>query len=292
MDVKISAVEYFLPKKVLSNTDLERQFYGWDADKVEKKIGIKSRHIVDENETAMDLAYEAAIKVFKNFNKEKIDFLIFCTQSPDYYLPSCACILQDRLHLKTTVGAFDINQGCSGYIYGLAVAKGLIQSKIARHILFITAETYTKHIYHKDKSNRTIFGDAASATIIEKSENRGIFEFVFGTDGSGAKNLIVPNGGLRNRYNLEEKEVEDYNGNIRTDNNLYMNGPEIFKFTIDAVPKIFSEILRVNGLDLDTVDYIIFHQANKYMIEYLRDKIKIPRKKFYLDLVHVGNTVS
>jgi len=292
MSVKIAKIEYYLPETIITNDNLEKDFPDWSSDKIEKKIGIRERHIVKENETAFDLALRASQKVLKNYNKDKIDLLMLCTQSPDYYLPTSACILQDKLGLKTNIGAFDYNLGCSGFIYGLALAKGLIFSNIATNILLITSETYTKHIHPKDKSNRTIFGDAAAAVIIEKSEEEHIGEFVLGTDGSGYKNLIVPNGGLRNRYDVNAKEIDDNSGSIRTDNNLYMNGPEIFNFTIKAVPKVVSETLKKNNITLNEVDYIIFHQANKYMNEYLRKKINIPKDKFYLNLLHTGNTVS
>jgi len=292
MNCKIRKIEYYLPKKVLTNKELQNQFPEWNAEKIEKKTGIRERHIVRENETALDLGFKAAEKVLKNYNKEKIDFLLFCTQSTEYYLPSGACILQDKLGLNTGIGAFDYNLGCSGFIYGLAMAKSFIKSGIAKNVLLITSETYTKHIYPKDKSNRTIFGDGAAATIIEKSEKKGIFEFSLGTDGSGYENLIVPNGGLRNKYDITAKEIDDGSGSIRTNNNLYMNGPEIFNFTIDAVPKVVSNVLQKNKTNLEQIDYVIFHQANKYMIEYLRKKIKIPKEKFYINMLHTGNTVS
>lgn len=292
MGVKIANIEYYLPKKILTNDQLAKQFPEWSSDKIEKKIGIRERHIVKEDETALDLALETGKKILKNYDKDKIDFLLLCTQSPDYYLPTSACILQDKLGLKTNIGAFDFNLGCSGFIYGLAIAKSLINSNIAKNILLITSETYTKHIHPKDKGNKTIFGDAAAAVIIEKSEEEHIGEFILGTDGSGYKNLIVPNGGLRNRYDVNAKEIDDNSGSIRTDNNLYMNGPEIFNFTIKAVPKVVSEALVKNNVTLDDLDYVIFHQANKYMNEYLRKKINIPKEKFYLNLLHTGNTVS
>ncbi len=292
MGVKIANIEYYLPEKVVTNDQLAKQFPDWSSEKIEKKVGIRERHIVKEDETALDLALRASKKVFKNYDKDKIDFLILCTQSSDYYLPTSACILQDKLGLKTNIGAFDFNLGCSGFVYGLALAKSLINSNIAKNILLITSETYTKHIHPKDKSNRTMFGDAAAAIIIEKSEEEQIGEFVLGTDGSGYKNLIVPNGGLRNRYNPNSKEIDDGSGSIRTDNNLYMNGPEIFNFTIKAVPKVVAETLVKNSITLDDLDYVIFHQANKYMNEYLRKKINIPKEKFYLNLLHTGNTVS
>ena len=292
MGVKITNIDYYLPDKVVTNDQLAEQFPDWSSDKIEKKIGIKERHIVKEDETALDLALKAAEKVFNNYDKDKIDFLMLCTQSPDYYLPTSACVLQNKLGLKTEIGAFDYNLGCSGFIYGLAMAKSLINSNIAENILLITSETYSKHIHPKDKSNRTIFGDAAAAIVIEKLEEEYIGEFVLGTDGSGYKNLIVPNGGLRNKYNPNAKEIDDGSGSIRTNNNLYMNGPEIFNFTIKAVPKVVSETLEKNNTTLEGVDYVIFHQANKYMNEYLRKKINIPKDKFYLNILHTGNTVS
>jgi len=292
MGVKITNIEYYLPEKIITNDQLAKQFPDWSSDKIEKKVGIRERHIVKEDETALDLALEAGKKILKNYDKDKIDFLLFCTQSPEYYLPSGACILQDRLELKTNIGALDYNLGCSGFIYGLAMAKCIINSNIAKNILLITSETYTKHIHPKDKSNRTIFGDAAAAVIIEKSEEEHVGEFVLGTDGSGYGNLIVPNGGLRNKYNINAKEIDNGSGSIRTDNNLYMNGPEIFNFTIKAVPKVVSETLEKNNTTLDEIDYVIFHQSNKYMNEYLRKKIDIPKNKFCENLLLKGNTVS
>ena len=289
---KIKKIEYYLPGLILTNQELQKKFPEWNAEKIEKKTGIKERHIVEKDETALDLAFKAAEKVLKNYNKEKIDFLLFCTQSTEYYLPSGACILQDKLNLNTNIGAFDYNLGCSGFIYGIAMAKSFIKSGIANNVLLITSEANTKYIHPKDKSNRTIFGDGAAATIIEKSDNEGIFEVSLGTDGSGYKNLIVPNGGLRNRYDINAKEIDDGSGSIRTNNNIYMNGPEIFNFTIDAVPKVVSNVLKKNKTKIEEIDYVIFHQANKYMIEYLRKKIKIPKEKFYINMLHTGNTVS
>jgi len=292
MGVWIKKIEYYLPESIVTNNELEKEFPEWDAEKIEKKTGIRERHVVKENETALDLAYKASERALIDYDKDKIDFLMLCTQSPDYYLPTSACILQNKLGLRTDVGAIDYNLGCSGFIYGLALAKSLIIANIASNVLLITSETYTKHIHPKDKSNRTIFGDGAAATIIEKSREEGIFKFSLGTDGSGFQNLIIPNGGLRNRYDINAREIDDGSGSIRTDNNLYMSGPEIFNFTIDAVPKVVSQVLEKNKTSLDELNYVIFHQANKYMIEYLRKKIKIPEEKFYINLLHTGNTVS
>lgn len=292
MGIQIKAIEYFLPEKVLTNAEMEQLFPDWSAQKIEEKTGIRERHISHENETALDLAVSACQKLFTSYDKEKVDFILFCTQSPDYYLPTTACILQDKLGLRRNIGALDFNLGCSGYIYGLALAKGLISSGIASSILLITSETYSKLIHPKDKGNRSIFGDGAAATIVEKGIENKIHEFVLGTDGSGYQNLIVCNGAIRNKYNALAVEMEDEGGSIRTDNNLFMNGPEIFNFTIGNVPALVNETLSKNHTTLEAVDYVIFHQANKYMLSYLRKKIKIAEEKFYINLEHTGNTVS
>jgi len=292
MKSRIKKSEYYLPEKILTNQELEKIFPEWDAEKIEKKVGIRERHLVNENETALDLAFEASKKVLKNYDKNKIDFLLLCTQSTEYYLPSGACILQDKLGLRTNIGAFDYNLGCSGFIYGLAISKSFIKSGIANNVLLITASTYTKHIHPKDKSNKTMFGDGATATIIESSDQESILEFSLGTDGRGYKNLIILNGGLKNRYDVNAKEIDDGSGSIRTANNLFMNGPEIFNFTIEAVPIVINQCLAKNHTTLEEIDYVIFHQANKFIIEYLRKKIKIPKDKFYNYLLHTGNTVS
>jgi len=291
MGAVISKIEYYLPETVLDNDHLAKEYPDWSAEKIESKVGIRNRHVVREDETALDLAVKCGEKILADYDKGKVDFLILCTQSPEYYLPTSACILQDKLGLSTGIGAFDINLGCSGYIYGLAIAKGLISAGVARCVLLFMSETYTKHIHPKDRANRTIFGDAAAGTIVEKSDKEGISEFSLGTDGRGYKNLIIPNGGLRNRYDPSAREISDA-GSVRTANHLYMNGPEIFNFTIEAVPKLVSDVLLKNALTLDQVDYVIFHQANKYMLEYLKSKIKIPKEKFYINMVDTGNTVS
>ena len=292
MGVKITDIEYYLPETIITNDDLAKEFPEWSSEKIEKKIGIRERHIAKEVETALDIALIAGKKILENYDKNKIDFLLYCTQSPEYYLPSGACILQDRLGLNRNIGAFDYNLGCSGFIYGLANAKALINSNIASNILLITSDTISKYINHKDMGNRIIFGDAAAATIIEKSEKEQIGEFVLGTDGSGYKNLIVPNGGLRHQYDPKAKEINDDSGNIRTDNNFYMNGIEVFSFSIDIVPKVTKEILNKNKLILNDIDYTIFHQANKCINKYLREKIGIQKDKYYLDLLYTGNTSS
>lgn len=281
MKTKISEIESYLPKNIISNDYLEKTFDSFSAKKIEKKIGIRNRHIAEVDETSLDMAEKVSKKLLADYDKSKVDFLLLCTQSPDYFLPTSACILQDRLGLNRSIGSLDFNLGCSGYIYGLAMAKGLISAYIAKSVLLVTSETYSKFLKDDDVANRSIFGDGAAATIIEKSEEENIFEFELGTDGSGFENLIVKNGAMRNRK--LQKTNDDF---------LYMSGPEIFNFTIENIPLVISNTLAKNNLTMEEIDYVIFHQANKYMLNYLRKKIKIPKEKFYINMTETGNTVS
>lgn len=285
-------IETYLPKKKITNTDLETLFPDWSASKIENKIGIKERCVVENNQTALDLAIGASEMAFKNYDRSNIDFLLYCTQSPDYFLPTTACILQNKIGLRTNIGALDFNLGCSGFVYGLALAKSLILAKVASNVLLVTAETYSKHIHPNDRSNRSIFGDAAAATIIGGDDIENILEFDLGTDGQGMDNLIVVNGGMRNKVETTPSEWVDDAGYTRSNNYLFMNGSEIFNFTIEKVPIVVDNILKKNAVTFDEIDFVIFHQANKYMLEYLRAKLGIPTEKFYSNILFTGNTVS
>jgi len=200
--------------------------------------------------------------------------------------------LQDKLGLRTNIGALDFNLGCSGFIYGLALAKSLIKTGLAANVLMVTSETYSKHIHPNDRSNRSIFGDAAAATIVSSDDVENILEFDLGTDGQGMNNLILMNGGMRNRLEGTVNEWVDDSGNARSNNHLFMNGPEIFNFTIEKVPLVVENILKKNNTTLNEIDYVIFHQANKYILNYLRMKLQIPKDKFYINMISTGNTVS
>lgn len=271
----IKAINYYLPEKVAA------------------KVGIDSRHVADENETAGDLAEKAARKLFEehNIDPKSIDFLLLCTQSSDHFLPSTACILQDRLGIPTTAGAFDYNLGCSGCIYGMAVAKGLIAGGIAKNVLLLTAETYNKYLHPSDKSNRSIFGDAAAACLISTEGIAEIGEMSLGTDGSGAKHLIVETGAARHKA-ATGKQTTDDDGHIRRDDYLYMDGSAIFNFTLDAVPAMMKDILAKNEMVKENIDYYVFHQANKFMLNTIRKVCVLPKDKFYVNLNETGNTVS
>lgn len=290
----IKAISYVLPDKVVSNEELVKEFSEWTVEKIANKVGINNRHVVTENETAVDLAIKAAQKLFEDnpeIKKEDIDFVILCTQSPDYFLPTSACIIQEKMGLPTTCGAFDFNLGCSGYIYGLAIAKGLIAGGIAKNVLLLTAETYTKHLHPRDKGNRTIFGDAATATLVSTEGWAEIEDFSLGTDGRGAENLIMKTGGMRNPEKANDLEFDE-NGNPISSDYLFMNGANIFTFTQKNVPLVVKDCLNKNLLTIEDVNLFIFHQANSYMLEFLRNKMKIPKEKFFVNMSEIGNTVS
>lgn len=293
MEAYIKAISYYLPDTVLSNEELIKAFPEWTVDKIANKVGIKERHVASKEEAVSDLAVNAALRLFEETGIERndIDFVLLCTQSPDYFLPSTACIVQERLGLSTHTGALDFNLGCSGYIYGLSLAKGLIAGGIAKNVLLLTAEMYTKHLHPRDKGNRTIFGDAATASVISTEGYAQIGNFSLGTDGKGAENLIVKTGALKHKDKVNDLQFDE-NGNPLSSDYLYMNGTEIFNFTLDAVPPLVCETLQKNNLEMTNVDLFVFHQANKYMINFLRKKLKIEEDKFYVYLETVGNTVS
>ena len=292
-DVYIQAIEYYLPEKIVTNAELAMEFPEWSAEKINAKIGIQERHVVSESETAGDLAVKAAELLFEKhgISRECVQFVILCTQSPDYVLPTTACLVQNRLGLPTTCGAFDINLGCSGFVYALSLAKSLVASETVKNVLVLTAETYSKYIHPRDKGNRSLFGDGAAATFVSETGTLRIGNFSFGTDGSGAEKLIVKTGGARN----PEKSCEvtfDENENPLCDDNLYMNGSDIFNFTLKAVPALLSDTLKQNGLEHDDISYFVLHQANKFMLDFIKKKLKISDEKFCYYLEKTGNTVS
>ena len=207
-------------------------------------------------------------------------------------MPTTACVLQNHLGLRNDIGALDFNLGCSGYVYGIGMAKGLINSGQAKNVLLVTAETYSKYLHPNDRSNRAIFGDAASATLISFSDKEHVGEFLFGTDGSGFDKLIVKNGCSNSPFNLEAVEVNYGSNNIYTDNHLYMNGPEVFNFTSEIIPNFTKEVLAKNKKEISDITQFIFHQANSFMLNFIRKRLKIENDSFYINLEDGGNTVS
>ena len=289
MFAKIRAISSYLPAQIERNSDIvEGRFL--------RKIGVEIRHIAAE-ESAGDLAFGAAEKLFieHKIDRYATDFIILCTQHGDYQMPHTAAHLQSRLGLSKRVGTMDISLGCSGYVYGLAVAKGLIETGLVRRVLFLTSSVYSKYINKRDTSTRPLFGDGATATWIEAvdEEAPSLNAFVFGSDGSRYDRLMIPVGGSRHMPR-ETPEIfsTDDNQNYRSNYEVFMDGMAITYFTLREVPQLVDEVLAVAGLTRADLDYCIFHQANKFMMTYLREKAGLNDVPFHNDISATGNIVS
>ena len=279
--LNLEKISYYFPPRFQTNQDLADLHPDWDVEKVASKTGINKRYVAAKDETALDLGFEASKKLLKEFDLDKdcVESLILVTQSPDHFLPSSACILQDRLGLKTDTLCFDINLGCSGFVNGLAVASGMINSGIVQNSLLVCAETYSKYINHDDRTNKMVFSDAGSACFVEAGDDEGsqCGGFVFGTDGAGAKDLIVLGGCARSSQNASE---------------LYMNGSKVLMFTMREIPLAVEKCLRQCNLDHKDIDLFVFHQASDLVLSTLKSKLDIEDHKMFNNLSEIGNTVS
>lgn len=285
----IGPITVYLPERVETNDQLAAEFPRWDLNLIYSKTGIAQRHIAGPDECASDLGVAAARKLFHEFDIDprSIDFLLFCTQTPDYPLPTTACLMQTRLGLKTTCGALDFNLGCSGFVYGLALADGLIRTGSVRRVLLITAETYTKYISSDDRSLRTIFGDGAAATLIETSDTESLFGFQYGTDGTGADTLLVTDGGARKPPHAHRPRHRQ-----RWQSKLYMDGPALLNFTMGAIPDLVDQVLRGSNCRLEDIHLFLLHQATLKMLQQLQERLNVEPSRMPLALENVGNTVS
>jgi 3-oxoacyl-[acyl-carrier-protein] synthase-3 len=294
----IKAISYHLPEKVITNDDLSVMFPGLKIDDLTRLTGVKQRYHAAVDETAADLAYHAAQKLFDehNIQAEAIDHIIFCAQGADYITPSTSCVLQDRLGIPEHAGSLDINQGCTGYIYGLSVANGLIATGSAKNVLLLTSVNISELIHPQDKSNLAIFGDAAAATLVSSNEDSAeswMGDFIFGTDGKGHEAIIIKYGGAR--FPHEKFEAADYTdqaGNIRNDRNFYMNGAAVFTFSVSKAPQLIRQVMEKSGSGPDDIDMYVLHQANQIILESIFRKMKIPSEKQLFHLENCGNTVS
>jgi 3-oxoacyl-[acyl-carrier-protein] synthase-3 len=280
MNYKIKDTEFYLPSKVIDNQYLSN-VSGIDINFLENKIGIIQRHIAAKDEATSDMAVKAAELIIESnkISRESIDLIVLCTQNPDYKLPTTACIVQNKLKLKTSCIAFDVNLGCSGFIYTLAIAGNFLKTGMSKLALIIMVDQYSKLLDYSDKNTASLFGDAASASLLESCpENVGVIDASFGTDGSNYDKLIA--------YNSGTVKNEDKN------NYLFMDGREIFKFSISVVPSSVTEILQKNSLTVEDISFFIFHQANKYMLGEIQKTLNIPDEKMVIDMAEYGNTVS
>lgn len=285
----LGPIAMYVPPLVETNEQLQTEFPKWDLDLIYSKTGIGRRHIASPGECASDLGVAAAEKLFAEhgIDRGSIDFLLFCTQTPDYPLPTTACLMQHRLGLRTTTGALDFNLGCSGFVYGLSLADGLIRSGAAQRVLLVTAETYSRYIDPADRSLRTIFGDGAAATLVEAGDVPTLGAFCFGTDGSGADTLMVTQGGARRPEDALQPSKRQ-----RWASSLFMDGPALVDFSLRSIPRLVDDVLAKAELDHADIDLVLMHQATLLMLERLRGQLELEPDKMPIELENYGNTVS
>jgi 3-oxoacyl-[acyl-carrier-protein] synthase-3 len=294
MNAIIKHIEYYLPEKVLTNKDLQNEFPAWDLNKIQTKSGVSSRHIAAFDETALDLSIKACEKLFTKYDKNQIDGIIYCTQSPDYIMPSNSFLLQRYFDLSENLFCYDFNHACTGYIYGLMMAHSYIKSGLAKKILLVTADTYSKYINSADRSTRVLFGDGAAVTILESTDSdRGILDIEVATFGSGFDKFIIPAGGARLPQSADTAiPFSDLLGNIRTKNNIMMDGMAVWSFINSKVPDQINSILKRNSLSLADINLIVFHQASLMTLDSLKKTLKIDENKVFINIHELGNTVS
>lgn len=282
---RIAAVVACVPDNVVRNVDLTDRF-GESVEQIVKMTGVIERHVVSGNTTTSDLCARAAAELFDraSVNREDIDAILFFSQTPDYRLPATACELQARLGLRAGIVAFDVNLGCSAYPYALWLGSMMIESGAAKKVLLMVGDTISRIVDETDRATALIFGDCGTATLLEASP-ASQSTFILGSDGAGADNLIVPAGGFR-----VKETVDDRNPN--RPETLFMDGGEIFNFTLKAVPKLIQELMVANGKSSEDYHAFLFHQANAFMVNHLRKKAKLPAEKVPMNIGRFGNTSS
>lgn len=291
--VGISAMSACVPQNIVYNKDLG---YLIPADEIEKtidSIGIVERRIADDDVTASDLAYQAARKLLddNDIDPASIDVLLFMSQTSDYRIPATSCTLQHRLGLPKSTACIDLTLGCSGYVFALSTAMAYASMEGVRRVLLLDGETFSKIVNRRDKVDWPLYGDAATATLVEKG-NYGTSTFILNTDGSG-EDAVKIHAGMRHKItpdSLVEREQED--GNIRNDLEVYMDGMDVFNFAISKVPRGVKEILKETGHTIEDIDYLVFHQSNKFMTDFFVKKLKFPIERVPYCIQKYGNTSS
>jgi len=304
--IYINAISFYLPEETLSNERIieEYHYYGGTddaitSDSIIQQCGIKNRHICPLKDTAKDLGNEASTQLFHEWNidKKDIDYIIFVSDALEYKGPTTACIMQYNLGLREDLGAIDLLHGCTGWIYGLNLAKSLLLSKTASKVLLVTADVPSKVIHPIDVEIRSIFSDAGAATLISDQPltnglNACIQDFVFGTDGDGEKSLWVERSGTREPADVAWLSQHENLPNKLVAGRLHMSSSKIFLFAFRRVPKLIEAILNKHQVRKEDVDYFVLHQANGTMLNFLRKRMKIPEEKFIICIEQTGNTVS
>ena len=278
---RLTAISYALPNATLTHAELCKRFGAEVMEKVATASGIRERRIAAPDECASDLAFAAAKRILEKHAPDSFDALFFATQTPDYLLPSTACILQNRLGLKTSAAAFDINLGCTQFVYGLATAAAFVDSSMAEKVLLLCGDTPSKLINPKDKSAVALFSDAAGARL---------GKFSLGTDGGGYADLICPASGMRRPPRPEDyAESDDGSGNVRAAANLFVDGLKIFSFAFKTIPQCVEQTLKRNALSKADIDLFVFHQAGEMIVRAAAQRLKLDAEKVYLNVRDIGN---
>ena len=296
-NVGISALSACVPRNVIDNYHYDLDI--WPEEEVRKvvdKVGVVERRFVDDKTCASDLCYAAAEKLIADNEVEKseIDLLVFLSQTPDYRMPATSILLQDRLGLPLSTMAFDVSLGCSGFISSLSIVYAMMQNQGFHKALLLDGETRSKVYSRKDRREAFIFGDAGVAALIERDEKFGESHFSLNSDGSRGDLIMIKGGGYRNMSSeetLKEKVVDEY-GNIRTDENGYMNGADVFNFVIVEVPKDIRRLITASGEDIQKMDYYVFHQANAFINNHIAKKLKLDKDRIPWTIQKYGNTSS
>ena len=289
--VKVTHIASCLPKNEINLCDLSDIYGEKETKKIILSTGISKIRVAEEATTTSDLCYAAANKIIQNsgLDRSDIDGIVFMSQTPDYVLPATSVTLQHRLGLSKNVVAFDISYGCTAYIYGLLQASLLISSGCCKKVLMLAGDVITRYVNPMDRSVRMVFSDGGSATLLEKGDED--IGFIIKSDGAGAEHLIVPAGGARLRKSRDTAEsTERENGNIRSDENIFMNGMEIMNFCIREVPKVLEDAVTQRNWMKQEVGLYGLHQANKFMVSYLAKKSGLPPGSFPITMGEIGNT--
>lgn len=292
-NVGITAMAACVPQNVVHNRDLEAIMPAEEVEKVIESVGIHERRVCDDDTFASDLCYKAAKKLLEDnsIDPESIDMLLFMSQGADYRIPATACILQQRLGLSKNCAAMDLSLGCSGYVYALSTAMAYASVPGINRVLLLDGEAFSKIVDPRDKVNAPLYGDAGTATLVEKGEF-GESVFILHTDGSGEEAVKIP-AGMRNRLTPEALAVtEREDGNFRSDVEVYMDGMDVFNFAIKVVPKDIKAMMAETGTTIDDIDYLVFHQSNKFMTQFFVKKLKADPAKVPYCIGRFGNTSS
>ncbi|MCW4469581.1 ketoacyl-ACP synthase III [Flavobacterium sp. MFBS3-15] len=295
-NIGITGIAAAVPANIINNYEYTSYFDKEDVKDIVDKVGIKERRFAPEGMTASDLCFAAAEKLIADMkiDKSEIDMLIFISQTADFKMPATSVILQDRLGLGKHVAAFDVNLGCSAFVYGLSIAYAYLNAGTFRKVLLLDGETRSRVYSPKDRKTAFLFGDGGVAAVIERNGKFGKSYFSLNSDGSLSDLIKMDAGGYRNPSSpetLAEKVVDEY-GNIRSDEHGYMNGADVFNFVLKEIPGNFKSVMEISGVTKESIDYVLFHQANDYMNSYLAKKLKLDTEKVPSGIEKFGNTSS